>query len=114
MSEEWSTDDKIMKGWEWELETDKKNKKDMLKKLRRQIEELEFKIGKLSVLEDIIIKKIVRGEIKNADPDKVLGQHKKEMRELKKEKKKEKELEEKDIEIAYLNVKLKLLKDLAQ
>lgn len=115
MLEERLTEDGRIEGWEWGLETKKEKEGGILKNLRVDIEELEFKIRKLSPVENFITSMTVRGGIKEADSEEVLSQHREEMKSLEKEKKeKKRELRKKEIEIVYLNVKLKFLKELAQ
>jgi len=117
-NEEW-TEDEMIKRWIKELNTEKKNKSGILEDLKGQIEELEFRIQRLPGVRDFILRGIPGGEIKIAKPDKVPDQCQKEIEKLKKkkeekEKELEKELEEKQVEVAYINVKLKFLKVLAQ
>lgn len=114
MLEERLTDDGRIEGWEWGLEIEKEKERGILKNLRVDIEELEFKIRKLSPVENFITSMTVRGGIKEADSEEVLSQHREEMKSLEKEKKeKKRELRKKEIEIVYLDVKLKFLKELA-
>ncbi len=89
-----------------------------LDRLRGQIRILEMKIGKLSLIKEDISRKMNKEKIKNVKlveelEDKILVLCKKEIEELEKKKRnKEEELEKEEVEIAYINKKLKLLEEL--
>lgn len=124
IEEEMWTDEEILEQWEEELKTVKENKRgrkgEIFKILRGEIKGLGIKIERLSLIEGDLSKKMNRKEIKIAKPveelgDKILSLCRMEIKDLKDEKeKKEKELERDEVEIAYLNKKLKLIEELTQ
>jgi len=114
MKEEQWADENIMRRWIKEIEEEKQSapfSETPLKDLEGQVKEIEFKIGKLSLFKW----RIEKGQERLSNSEEILARFKKEIGELEKKKGDiQKQREDREVEIHYCNLKLSLLKELAE